>query len=430
MSLTKVTYSMIDGALVNVFDFGAVGNGVTDDTVAIQAAIDTGKSVVFPEGTYPASNLTQSTAAQRFYGMGNVVIKKNANGVLFTASGRAIMFEGIKFDGNFNFTGDCVKTTGDNCVFTNCSIWTKNGFALLSEGEGTRIIGTSDIYYSDDAAGYAICLGNNTTVTNYHQVVGITTSTSVGGILCRKTGGSSLVASQVGTVDLSDGQLFISDCRIVGDYIAYGAFNKIINSTISGDVTLGDGITITAGISFGSGVTIQSGSTFTLNKMRESYVDIGDQGNGGLIIVDNLTNNAADIGNMIYLPPINFAPTWLAATNPSLGNGSLFGVYTRFGNQINVNISLLPGSTTTFGSGSWSFSLPAPAKNRFGGSASGEDFGTGFIFGQVVGGGDFFGDRIEVAVANTGFRYASAVPITWANNDKLFIDATYTVDNT
>lgn len=40
MGLTKVTYSMIDGAVVNVLDFGVVGDGVTNDTTAVQNALD------------------------------------------------------------------------------------------------------------------------------------------------------------------------------------------------------------------------------------------------------------------------------------------------------------------------------------------------------------------------------------------------------
>jgi hypothetical protein len=58
MALTKATYSMIEGQPVNVFDFGAVGDGSIDDTAAIQAAIDTGRSVYFPAGTYKVSGLT------------------------------------------------------------------------------------------------------------------------------------------------------------------------------------------------------------------------------------------------------------------------------------------------------------------------------------------------------------------------------------
>ena len=38
MSLTKVSYSMVGGAPPNVLDFGAVGDGITNDTVAFTLA--------------------------------------------------------------------------------------------------------------------------------------------------------------------------------------------------------------------------------------------------------------------------------------------------------------------------------------------------------------------------------------------------------
>ena len=66
MSLTKVSFSMINGALINVLDYGAVGdwNGTTgtDNTAAIQAAITAanqftdGATVFFPPGNYRVTN--------------------------------------------------------------------------------------------------------------------------------------------------------------------------------------------------------------------------------------------------------------------------------------------------------------------------------------------------------------------------------------
>jgi len=84
MSLTKVSYSMISGAPVNITDFGAVGdsdgttgNG-TDSTAAIQAAVTyanvNGLSVYLPSGTYRITapiNFAGAQAKMDFVGESN-----------------------------------------------------------------------------------------------------------------------------------------------------------------------------------------------------------------------------------------------------------------------------------------------------------------------------------------------------------------------
>ncbi|MGZ0709152.1 glycosyl hydrolase family 28-related protein [Coraliomargarita sp. W4R53] len=44
--------ALLSGKTVNVHDFGAVGDGVTDDTIAIRTALATSPNVFFPSGTY------------------------------------------------------------------------------------------------------------------------------------------------------------------------------------------------------------------------------------------------------------------------------------------------------------------------------------------------------------------------------------------
>jgi hypothetical protein len=57
MSLTKATYSMIEGAAANILDFGADPTGVADSTAAIQAAQQASKYVYCPPGDYSIAGL-------------------------------------------------------------------------------------------------------------------------------------------------------------------------------------------------------------------------------------------------------------------------------------------------------------------------------------------------------------------------------------
>ena len=84
MTLTKATYSMIDGAIVNVLDYGAVGDGVSDDTAAIKAALAVGLPVKFPKGNYKitetivlygALNYRQTDAAELIFDDGTTITK-------------------------------------------------------------------------------------------------------------------------------------------------------------------------------------------------------------------------------------------------------------------------------------------------------------------------------------------------------------------
>src|SRR5687768_17173428 len=55
--------------VANVRDFGAVGDGVTDDGPAFQAALDTGGNVFIPRGDYAVGQTLRYVAAwQRIVG--------------------------------------------------------------------------------------------------------------------------------------------------------------------------------------------------------------------------------------------------------------------------------------------------------------------------------------------------------------------------
>jgi hypothetical protein len=237
---------------VSVKDFGAVGDGVADDTAAVQAAIDSGEPIVFPAGSYACGPLTQSTNFQRFYADGFVKIQKNANGVLFTSTGNYVQFEGIQFIGT-GFTGDNVNLTGNHPTLTNCASFGTPGRALKATGAQVQIFGTCGIYATTDAtaSGFDIEIGVSGTATLYHQLMNVYTSQATGGILLTDVGSHVIVGGQFGKLSILSGTSpagvnggITSSARILGDVNV-----SLSNSVFSGNQFSNQTITFASGTS-------------------------------------------------------------------------------------------------------------------------------------------------------------------------------------
>lgn len=125
MSLTKATYSMIEGAVVNILDYGADPTGVADSTAAIaaaQAAACSGaigldgntviaeSAVYFPAGTYKVTGLTYVGAPWIGDGAAVTFIKLYASGgacvnaVGSNSARKILQISNMTFDGS-NCTG-------------------------------------------------------------------------------------------------------------------------------------------------------------------------------------------------------------------------------------------------------------------------------------------------------------------------------------
>lgn len=151
MALTKVTYSMISGAAANVFDFGAVGNGVANDAAAIQAAIDSlgpGGTVYFPVGNYLCtSGLTVSDNNVTLeFSNGAALTYTTATQILLTVTGDNCKLVGATinapavFDAtNASIGYSIVKIEGDFFTASNCSVNNvpRAGFWFAEANNGT-----------------------------------------------------------------------------------------------------------------------------------------------------------------------------------------------------------------------------------------------------------------------------------------------------
>lgn len=118
-----------------------------------------------------------------------------------------------------------------------------------------------------------------------------------------------------------------------------------------------------------------------------------------------------------------YVPAWSSTgTQPALVNGTLTGRYRQVGKTVDAFIRLVPGSSTTFGTGVYFLSLPSTAAYFHPGAAFLNDLGTGDYEAMCR---VWDSDPSRIFILRSTALVAATSPFTWASGDSLIAQVTY-----
>jgi hypothetical protein len=140
-STTSRTLRERFGDTVNVKDFGAAGDGIQDDTSAIQAAIAAGysliKDIYIPAGTYKiTSDIILAGNNIGLYGTNGTIFKKYSGINCVVITGNFNKIEGITVEGN-GFDGSGFGITGSDNEIFNCESRYNLAHGFYRDGQST-----------------------------------------------------------------------------------------------------------------------------------------------------------------------------------------------------------------------------------------------------------------------------------------------------
>ena len=150
MPLTKVSYSMIDGAPINVLDYGADPTGTADSYAAFVAALAAGSYVYVPSGTYRLTQTVSITGNKVLTGPESSQFAIAFAIINFTGTGNCFQAISAEFGGvsirNFEIRGGdgsgayAIYNTRPQSIFENLLIenWDNSGIALQEAGTGNQ----------------------------------------------------------------------------------------------------------------------------------------------------------------------------------------------------------------------------------------------------------------------------------------------------
>ena len=262
-------------ANINVLDYGAVGDGVTDDVSAIQSALNavpsTGGSVYIPSGTYIISKSiwVKSNTLVRGDGMGATTLKRSANSLSATV-------DAFQYNNAMVGCGSAVLTPYTNSSpgssITFCDFTVNGNYANQSVTDiNNRAYGvTTGTVVGTDTGG---CIDGLTVqrvqVINIMQdgfYVANSNNVLIDSCVCYKTGQTLTLASKNaisftgGPTDLANG--WCNNLSATNNRISYS----------------GDAVTRAAGSPSSEGIAVIVGDNVRITGNDISFVDYGVEG--------------------------------------------------------------------------------------------------------------------------------------------------------
>ena len=381
-STTSRTLANRFADVINVKDFGATGNGTTDDTSAIQAAINSGSLIFFPSGTYLVSTINVGSN-KKLQGSGNssIISFSNASSVgINISNANFVDLSDLAFQDGSSRTEDSVLVyNSSNVTFFKCN-WLQQGnqYISLHIKSCNNVLIQDCTAFSSGIVGYAILIDGSSYASNNITLDNFNSYGYYNGVQTRWVNNLRVANSYFTNAGATGFSISPSSSRVIYGLTITENTNSVVFVNTNFVNNIGSGLEIvnngnvknvsisnTSSIS-NNGSSSYNSSGFYVSNINASYISCSAQINNnyasgvflergnnisftGCIISGNGLNN---IGNGIDIISgvtyVSFSNNTIACQTGSVTSGQNYGINSTANIKILIVGNQFPGGTNWY----------------------------------------------------------------------------------